>query len=227
MASLRCVIGSCRYAPWKRDDDILRQLLEKPAALSTYIDSYVAERRRLVGDLTKRRSRAEAELAKAKAANERALKNLIYGHITTESWLLVRPELERNIALAEAELARTEAPHPAAVANYKSALDNLHDVMRRNTDDACGAFSASLRDIVHTVLVHPVETGAPIRLEVHGKFAALIGESGAITLVAGARFGQNCNDMEQDVHSFGCWDNMPGFMMVPAKNFGLPGAYLP
>ena len=173
--------------------DIVRQLLEDPASLSAYIDSYVAERRRLVGDLTKRRSRAEAELAKAKSAHERALKNLIYGHITTESWLAVRPELERNIALAEAELARTEAPpkinlHPAAVANYKSALDNLHDVMCQDTEDANEAFSTSLRDIVHAVLVHPVATGAPIRLEVHGKFAALIGESGAISLVAGAGF---------------------------------------
>ncbi len=97
----------------------------------------------------KRRSRAEAEVAKAKSAHERTLKNLIYGHITTESWLAVRPELERNIALAEAELARTEAPpkidlHPAAVANYKSALDNLHEVMCQDTEDANEAFSTSL-----------------------------------------------------------------------------------
>ena len=95
--------------------------------------------------------------------------------------------------MAEAELARTEAPpkinlHPAAVANYKSALDNLHDVMCQDTEDANEAFSTNLRDIVHAVLVHPVATGAPIRLEVHGKFAALIGESGAISLVAGAGF---------------------------------------
>ncbi len=93
-----------------------------------------------MGDLTKRRSRAEAELAKAKSAHERTLKNLIYGHITTESWLAVRPELKRNIALSEAGLARTEAPpkinlHSAAVANHKSALDNLHDVMCHDTED--------------------------------------------------------------------------------------------
>ena len=202
--------------------DIVRQLLEDPASLSAYIDSYVAERRRLIGDLTKRRSRAEAELAKAKSAHERALKNLIYGHITTESWLAVRPELERNIALAEAELARTEAPpkinlHPAAVANYKSALDNLHDVMCQDTEDANGAFSTSLRDIVHAVLVHPVATGAPIRLEVHGKFAALMGESGAITLVAGARLGQFTYENGQrrtNPAPLGCWGFLPGTQVL-------------
>jgi hypothetical protein len=42
-------------------------------------------------------------------------------------------------------------------------------------------------------------------------------------LVAGAGFGQNCNGLKRDVHSFGRWD-MPGFMMVPAKSVNLQAA---
>jgi site-specific DNA recombinase len=110
---------------------ILRKLMTEPGTLKEFVDTYVAERRQLVADITKRRNRVEGEMAKAKAARSRMEDNLIWGNISREKFEEIKPDLDRRIALAEVDLARTAEPpkldlHPEAVRAYKEVLDTLH-----------------------------------------------------------------------------------------------------
>ena len=104
--------------------NVLRRVLTDQDALKKFIDSYVAERRRLVSDIAKQRRRTETNLAKAVTSRDRMVKYLIEGTISKEAYLKERDELERRVAIAETELARVApAPavdlHPAAVTAYK------------------------------------------------------------------------------------------------------------
>ncbi len=51
-----------------------------------------------------------------------------------------------------------------------------------------GAWHDALRDIVHSVIVHPVPKGAPMQIEVFGQLYALTGDAVLEKVVAGAGF---------------------------------------
>ena len=116
--------------------------------------------------------------------------------------------------------------HAANAADrYRAKVEDIHNALKRDNGVEREAIALELID--HT-LVQPTPQPDPVGLEVAGNLAGLLienppGTKVAESLVAGARFGQNCNDARQTVYSFGRWDNMPGFMMVPVTACQLRG----
>ena len=172
---------------------ILRKLMTEPGTLKEFVDTYVAERRQLVADITKRRNRVEGEMAKAKAARSRMEDNLIWGNISREKFEEIKPDLDRRIALAEVDLARTAEPpkldlHPEAVRAYKEVLDTLHAALASQATAKNEELMKSIRDLLKAVIVHPTLPDAPMHVELFGNLAALTGDAATIKVVAGAGF---------------------------------------
>ena len=120
------------------------------------------------------------------------VKYLIEGTISKEAYLKERDELERRVVIAEAELARVApAPavdlHPAAVTAYKDALDRLSDLLCQQSELSDDAAKLPVHDLVHSVIVHPVSSGEPMKVEIIGQLSALTGDRPALVMVAGAR----------------------------------------
>jgi site-specific DNA recombinase len=131
-------------------------------------------------------------MAKAKAARSRMEDNLIWGNISREKFEEIKPDLDRRIALAEVDLARTAEPpkldlHPEAVRAYKEVLDTLHAALASQATAKDEELMKSIRDLLKAVIVHPTLPDAPMHVELFGNLAALTGDAATIKLVAGGR----------------------------------------
>jgi site-specific DNA recombinase len=173
--------------------EVLRKALSDPGALHTFIDAYVAERRKLNAEIAKQYNRAEANLLKARAALDRGIDALIDGRISKEEWTKRRPELDARVGQAEREMAICKTPakvdlHPEALRQYRAAIDSLHELLGQDAIDADNKLLEAFRDLVHSVVVHEVEAGSPVRVEIFGKLSALTGEPVCKMAVAGAGF---------------------------------------
>jgi hypothetical protein len=122
--------------------------------------------------------------------------HLIWGRMSAEKFDEVRPEIDRQIALAEMELSRIAPPpildlHPAAVAAYGEAMGQLHEILSEGGDTGAEGLGEAVRGLVHSVIVHPSPAGAPMRVEIIGQLSALMGKDDVLKLgVAGARTGR-------------------------------------
>ena len=165
-APISAPITSTRWKPlWS---EVLRKALAEPNLIHTFVETYVAERRKLSVDIAKQRNRAEPQLAKAKAALNRGIDALIAGRITNEEWANRRPELDARVSQAERELALCKTPakvdlHPGALKKYRDAVDSLHDLLgkerrRARTPNRClsgfGAFGDCSPDTERLASVH-------------------------------------------------------------------------
>ena len=173
---------------------VLRKALAEPNLIHTFVETYVAERRKLSVDIAKQHNRAETELAKAKAALNRGIDALIAGRITNEEWANRRPELDARVSQAERELALCKSPakvdlHPGALKKYRDAVDSLHDLLGKESVAAGHEHLIdAFQDLVHSVIVHPTPKGSPVCVEIFGQLSALTGEPICKMAVAGAGF---------------------------------------
>ncbi len=68
--------------------------------------------------------------------------------------------------------------HPAAVARYLAQVEDLSSVLAASGDISAGSAAASFREIVESVIVHPVPARAPLEIEVRGFLAAVTNDRG-------------------------------------------------
>lgn len=113
---------------------VLRQTLLEPEPIHTFVETYIAERRKLNAATVKQHDQAKAELQKAQGALDRGIDALIDGRISKEELAKRRPALDERVSQAERELALCKAPqkldlHPEALRQYRSAVDGLHDLL--------------------------------------------------------------------------------------------------
>ncbi len=162
--------------------DAVRAQLANPEALSLYIDTYIAERRRLALEATNNRGSIEAALARKKAEINRLIDLAVKGVIDADHLAERKPPLDADIKRLEAELI--VAPpinavelHPAALTAYKRDLGALARVIEEAAGEAPdGAILAPLRRLVDSVIIHPTPARAPIEVEIKGRLSVLMGE---------------------------------------------------
>ncbi len=163
-----------------------------PAVFELAIDVAIEERRRHIAGLAKERARAEGEVARAKGARERVVDAYIEGTLSKEDMHKKLPALDARIKEAERALALTKKPpvvdlHGEAVEDYKAMMSNLRILVMNEAQRSTAAREA-IRGLLHSVVVHPTEPEAPMRVEVFGRLYGLIGETVAEVSVAGAGF---------------------------------------
>ena len=159
----------------------LREQLANPAALRLYVDTYLEERRRLAASIAKNRNRIEAQIAKKKAEVDRIIDMAVKGVITIEHVQKRKPELDADISRLEADLA-IEPPtkvvdlHPTAIEAFHADIASLASRLTANADDFAPEAIRPLRRLVAAVIVHPSPPFKPVRLEIKGRLAVLLGE---------------------------------------------------
>lgn len=163
--------------------DGLREQMSNPAALSLYVDAYLAERRRLAREVANNRGRIEGELARKRGEVERMIDLAIKGVLSSDRLIERKVPLDAEIARLEAELI--VAPpieavelHPAALAAYTADLTALSGRLAEAQADPSSGLIEPLRRVVDAVLIHPTAGHQPIEIEIKGKLAALLGVSG-------------------------------------------------
>ena len=210
---------------------VLRKALAEPNLIHTFVETYVAERRKLSVDIAKQHSRAETELAKAKAALNCGIDALIAGRITNEEWANRRPELDARVSQAERELALCKSPakvdlHPGALKKYRDAVDSLHDLLGKESVAAGHEHLIdAFQDLVHSVIVHPTPKGSPVCVEIFGQLSALTGEPICKMAVAGARSKHNCAAITHKLNPIidvGSWDYAAGSRAIPIPAHSIP-----
>lgn len=161
--------------------DALRAQLGDPAALTIYIDTYIAERRRLAMETSKNRGRIEASLEKKKAELERLLDAYQKGLFEIDKLAERRPPIDADIKRLEAELVvappiKAVELHPAALKAYQRDLNALGSWVKTASGSPSDEILAPLRRLIATVVIHPSPSRTPIEIEIKGKLAALLGE---------------------------------------------------
>lgn len=164
--------------------DGLRAQVENPQALMLYIETYVAERRRLSQAAARNRGRIEGALAKRDAEMERLIDMAVEGRITMERYDERKAEIDADVARlkAELEVAPLVDPvdlHPAALEAYAADLGELSARLMEAQADPASDLVEPLRKLVDAVVIHPTAARAPIEIEVKGKLARLLGVSDA------------------------------------------------
>lgn len=172
--------------------DGLREQLRDQRALNLYIETYVAERRRIAIDAANNRGRIEADLTKKRNELERLIDFAVRGVIDGSQLSARKPGLDADIARLQAELK--EAPpigavelHPAGLAAYSRDLASLSRCLDDARADPSSGLLTPLRRLVDSVIIHPSPGRAPIEIEIKGKLAELLGDPTAALPPAGRR----------------------------------------
>lgn len=160
----------------------LRDQLAQPDAIRIYVETYNAERKRLVSAAVKARSQLERDLTVAKRMLDRACDAVIDEDdqaLKARARLRVPEATARRDEALRALQTAQEPPvvvalHPAAVTSYLASVERLHEAL---TPDATApdpeSPAAALRELIEAVTVHRVD--GKIELEVKGKLGALLG----------------------------------------------------
>jgi site-specific DNA recombinase len=179
----------------------LKAQLADPCAIEHYLKTYRDERKRLAKENTGRRAALERVLAQAEREIDRIVDGIARGAISDEEARKRLSEPRRRRDSARAELAALAPPvkvvelHPAAVARYLDAIDDLAATLSRRIVEGDEEVVCALRELVAAVVIHPAGRAEP-KIEVAGRLAKLTGGPDLFpqqtippTVVAGARFG--------------------------------------
>jgi DNA invertase Pin-like site-specific DNA recombinase len=161
--------------------DGLTENLRDPALIAAYVESYNAERKRLAASLIAGRDRLERQLARAKREFERLLDSYAKGiaeeHEVKDRLAELRAERKR----LEEELLAAEKPpevvslHPAAITRYRQQVECLSEALRTHSLNGDQEPAAAFRELVESVTVMPTLDGEPLKIELRGRLAALLG----------------------------------------------------
>ena len=177
----------------------LKSQLANPRAIERYLATYQAERKRLAKEGAGKRTALERTLAQAKREIERVVDAIAMGTISDEDARKRLADPRRRRDAAETELAALAPPvkvtelHPAAVARYLAAVEDLAGTLSRRMVKGDEEVASALRELIAAVIVHPADKDEP-RIEVRGRLAQLTGAPELFpqqeiprTVVAGAR----------------------------------------
>lgn len=172
----------------------LRSFLLAPDVVAQAVEAYRLERERTTKERARLRRDAERDLA--------TLERKISGVITAienggdPKMLAARlnalgADRQALVALLPREHAGDGiALHPQAAERYRQKVADVHSALK--TGDAAGRAAISLvRELIDSIAVTPTEPGEPLKLQLSGNLAALLGEPTAnaslLPVVAGAR----------------------------------------
>ena len=207
----------------------LQNYLLAPDMVAAAVEAYRDERRKLSEDRRKRRHILEKEAADIKRQIDFLMKMVGKGTAdlaASERRYLELGVEERRIAQ---ELADAEGPdgielHPQAAERYRAKVADIHAALK-SSGAASREAIAIVRDLIDHILVTPTQRPDPVDLMVVGNLAALLSEnlSGtgvAESLVAGARFNQNCsskNKRERKLITLNSWYFPTDFRIILAS----------
>lgn len=159
--------------------ELVKTQLVDPRLLGEFIEAYQAERRTLA-------RKREASGVKARDRLRQVNKRIDALMDAVGDGLIERDAFRERIGALNEELKRVKAEvnaldeeptvdlHPHAVARFRHALDELHDRFAHGEEPGTAA-RAALRELIDSVVVTETPKGAPYRIEVIGKLAALLG----------------------------------------------------
>jgi phage host-nuclease inhibitor protein Gam len=158
----------------------LKKHLVDPSAIRLFLQTYHAERKRLIVIANNARPNLEKKLGEINRKIGRLTDAMIESDAPVSQFTGKITELGREKQRLESTLQDLSAPsttislHPAAQERYLSLVENLAAEIRSGGSQA--GMAEAVRDLIESVVVERTESGEPIRLKVNGRLAALLGE---------------------------------------------------
>jgi hypothetical protein len=158
----------------------LKAQLTDPRAIERYLKTYREERKRLAKENTGRRAALQRALAQAEREIDRVVDGIARGTLSDEEARKRLSEPRRRRDSARADLASLVPPvkvielHPAAVARYLEAINDLAATLSRRIVEGDEEVVCALRELVTAVIIHPAGKDEA-KIEVTGRLARLTG----------------------------------------------------
>ena len=160
--------------------DGLRERLHNPALISTVVQEYHAERRRLAAAGAAEGQASEKRPAEIRSQLERLVDAIADGSGTMSTLGRRIAELETEEARLTSAIKQAEADvevvtmHPKAIASYMAEIDRLASAVRDREHETAFAI---VRRLVDRIVIYPREKGEPVAFDIVGRLAALIDPS--------------------------------------------------
>jgi site-specific DNA recombinase len=156
----------------------LRKHLVDPSAIRLFLQTYHAERKRLIAEANKIGPDLERKLAEINRKIVRLTEAMINSDAPVSQFTDKISEL--NIAKEQIEdriqglsiPSTTISLHPAAQERYLSLVENLAKAIRDGGPE--NEMAMAVRELIDTVVVEKTRPGEPIHLKVNGRLSALI-----------------------------------------------------
>ncbi len=161
----------------------LLEELREPRKVTLFIETYVAERKRLVASSQRRRSTLGAKLARVEREIGRIVGFVGKGILSEEEVQQQLPPLRLEKQQLQQELdsvpneVETVVLHDRALAQFEVKLARLRDELQRGIDDGNSEGANALRELVDCVVVYPDRQGG-MSINIRGKLDALVGARG-------------------------------------------------
>jgi site-specific DNA recombinase len=159
----------------------LRKHLVDPSAIRLFLQTYQAERKRLIADANSVKPQLEKKLGNVDRQIGRLTDAMIASNAPVTQFTSKISELNAEKQRIESQLqdllkpTTTVSLHPAAQERYLSVVENLAAEIRGGGPQA--GMGEAVRDLIESVVVERTKPGELIRLKVNGRLAALIGEA--------------------------------------------------
>ena len=161
----------------------LLEELREPRKVTLFIETYVAERKRLVASSQRRRSTLGAKLARVEREIGRIVGFVGKGILSEEEVQQQLPPLRLEKRQLQQELdsvpneVETVVLHDRALSQFEVKLVRLRDELQRGIDDGNSEGANALRELVDCVVVYPDRQGG-VSINIRGKLDALVGARG-------------------------------------------------
>ncbi|MDB5607090.1 MAG: Recombinase [Bradyrhizobium sp.] len=159
----------------------LRKHLVDPSAIRLFLETYHAERKRLIANANTMGPKLEKALGELNRKIARLTEAMIDSDAPISQFTAKisdlnaeKQKLEKQL-LDLSPLATTVALHPAALERYLSVVGDLATTI--NAEEGwVGDMAEAIRQLIESVIIKKTLPGEPIRLKVNGRLAALIAE---------------------------------------------------
>lgn len=161
----------------------LLEELREPRKVTLFIETYVAERKRLVATSQSRRAILGSKLARVEREIGRIVGFVAKGILSEEEVQQQLPPLRVEKQKLQQELdsvpneVETVVLHDRALAQFEVKLARLRDELQRGIDDGNSEGANALRELVDCVVVYPDRQGG-VSINIRGKLDALVGARG-------------------------------------------------
>jgi site-specific DNA recombinase len=157
----------------------LRVHLADPSAIRLFLETYYAERKRLVANANSIMPAMERKIGELNRKIARLTEAMLESETPVTGFTAKLFELEDERRVTEAKLEELVAPqkavalHPAARERYLQVVDDLAAAI--NVGKPAEEIVDAVRELIDSVVVEKTLPGEPIQLKVNGRLAALIG----------------------------------------------------
>jgi site-specific DNA recombinase len=157
----------------------LKKHLVDPTAIRLFLQTYHAERKRLIASANSVRPDLERKLAEINRKIERLTDAMIDSDAPVSQFTRRISKLNEEKEQFEGRLQDLSTPsttvslHPAAQERYLAVVENLAGAIKEMSQWV--EMVEAVRELIESVVVERTKPGEPLRLKVNGRLAALIG----------------------------------------------------